>query len=66
MKMPLNGRNQRGIFSIITETESVKATQPKITKSAAATPPKGTENIHNVSFYNTISHQPLYSEKILT
>ena len=41
MKMPSGGRSQRGIFSIITGTESMKATQLKEIKNAAATPPKG-------------------------
>ena len=37
----------------------------KKTKSAAATPFKRTESIYNVSFYNTISHQIVYSEEVL-
>ena len=64
--MPLERRSQRGIFPIIIKTKSVKATQLKETGSVAATPPKRTESVHSVPFYNTISHQPLYSEKILT
>ena len=40
MKMPLDGRSQRGIFPIITETESVKAIQLKEIRNVAATPPK--------------------------
>jgi len=43
--MLLNGRSQKGIFPIIIKAESVKATQPKETGSAAATPPKGTESV---------------------
>ena len=39
--------------------ESVEVTQ-------TATPPKGTKSVHSVPPYNTESHQPLYSEEILT
>ena len=66
MKIPPDERNQRGIFPIVIETESVKATQPKEIESVAATLPKGTESIYSVSLYNTKSHQPLYSKEILT
>ena len=44
----------------------MKATQLKKTRSAAATFFKKTESVHNVPPYNIKSHQPLYSEKILT
>ena len=64
--MPPKRRSQKDIFSIIIETESIKATQPKETKSAAATPFKKTESIHNVPPHNTENHQPLYLKKILT
>ena len=66
MRMPQKGRNQRGIFPIITEIESMKATQLTGSKSAVTTPPGGTERVHSVPFYNIESHQPLYSEKIFT
>ena len=64
--MPPERKSQRGIFPIIIETESVKATQPEETKSAVATPFKGTESVHSVPLYNTKSHQPLYLKKIFT
>ena len=32
----------------------------------AATPPKGTESVYNVPFYNTESHQPLYLKEVFT
>jgi len=54
--MPLRGRNQKGIFPIITETESMKATQPKKSKNVATTPPKKTESVHSVPLYNIKSH----------
>jgi len=57
-------RSQRGIFSIVTETENVKVTQLKETKNAAATPPKGIKSVHSVPFYNAESYLPLYSEEI--
>ena len=47
-------------------TENVKATQLKRFKSVAATPPKRIKSVHSVPLYNTESHQPLYSEEILT
>ena len=56
MRMPLNRKSQKGIFPIVTKTESVKATQLKETKSAAATPPKGTESVHSVPLYNIKSY----------
>jgi len=64
--MLLNKKSQKGIFSIIIKTESVKATQLKETKSATATPFKRTKSVHNVPFYNTESHQPLYLKEIFT
>ena len=60
------GRNQKGIFPIITETKNVKAVQLKEIKNVETTPPKGIESVHSVSFYNTKSHQPLYLKEILT
>ena len=66
MRMLPEGKSQRGIFLIVIKTESVKATQLKETGSAAATPFKGIESVHSIPFYNTESHQPLYSEKIFT
>ena len=39
---------------------------PKGTESVQNAPPKGTKSIHNVPLHNTESHQPLYSEEILT
>ena len=66
MKMPPDGRSQKGIFPIIIKAESVKATQLKETRSAAATFFKKTENVYSVPPYNTESHQPLYSKEIFT
>ena len=63
--MPLKGRSQRGIFPIVTGTESVKATQLEETRNAAATPSEGTKSVHNVLLYDTVSHQPLYLKEIL-
>ena len=65
IKMP-TGRNQKGIFSIIIETESMKITQLERTRSVKATPPKRIERICSVSLYDTKSHQPLYLKEILT
>jgi len=64
--MPPDGRSQRSIFPIITKAENMKATQPEKTKSIAATLLKGIESVHSIPPYNTESHQPLYSKKILT
>ena len=47
-------------------TKSMNATQLKKFRNAAATPPKGTKSVHSVPFYNTKSHQPLYSEEVFT
>ena len=41
----LTGRNQKGIFPIVTGTESVKATLTKKEDNIRATPPKGIESI---------------------
>ena len=65
MKMP-TGKNQKGIFPIVTGTENVKVTQLKAIRSVAATPFIGTESIYSVPPYNTKSHQLLYSKEILT
>ena len=64
MKMLFRKRSQRGIFPIIIEIESVKATQLNEIKNVTATPPKGIESVHSVPFYNTESHQPLYLKEI--
>ena len=45
--------------------ESMKVTQLQKSRNTATTPPKGTESVHSVPFYNTESHQPLYSKEIL-
>ena len=63
--MPLEGKSQRGIFPIIIKTESIKMTQLKEIKNAAATPFKETKSVHSIPFYNTESHQPLYLKEIL-
>ena len=56
-------RNKPGIFLIITRTESIKAAQLE-SQYVETTPPRGTKSIHSVSPYDTVSHQPLYSEEI--
>ena len=56
MRMPPEGKSQKDIFPIITGAESIKATQPKKTRSAAATPFKRTKRVHSVPLYNTESH----------
>ena len=64
MRMP-TGRNQKGIFSIVTRIKSVEVTQSEEIGNVTATPSEGTESVHSVPPYNTRSHQPLYSKKIL-
>jgi len=54
--MPPKEKSQRGIFPIIIKTESMKVTQLKKTKNAAATPPRGIKSVYSVPFYNTESH----------
>jgi len=46
--------------------ESIQETPSKGKKSVQEAPPKGIESMQSVSLYDTESHQPLYSEKILT
>ena len=64
MRMLLGRRSHKGIFSIIIEAENVKATQLEGIGSAEATPLKGIKRVHSVPFYDTKSHQPLYSKEI--
>ena len=53
--MPI-GRNQKGIFPIITETKSVKAAQQTRTKNVETTPPEEIESIHSIPLHDTRSH----------
>ena len=53
--MPPKGKDQRGIFPIVTGTKNVKAIQLKETRSMEATPPKRTERVHNILFHDAKS-----------